>query len=74
MKKEIIYKLLFVLGLCPFLAPFFYYLILLFIHSSNSFTLTELLVMWSFVYWPTYLIGIGLIIISIYIYKLKKDK
>lgn len=73
MKKENIYKLLFILGICPFVAPFFYYLILLFIHSSNSLTIAELLVMWSFVYWPTYLIGIALIVISIY--KLKnKDK
>ena len=70
MKKNIIYKLLFVLGLCPFLAPFIYYVILLFAHSNNTLTILDLLIMWSFVYWPLYLIGIVLLIISIY--KLKK--
>ena len=70
MKKENIYKLLFLLGLCPFLAPFIYYFMLLIIHNSNSLTLIDLLIMWSFVYWPIYLIGINLLIISIY--KLKK--
>ena len=72
MKKENIYKLLFLLGLCPFLAPFIYYFMLLIIHNSNSLTLIDLLIMWSFVYWPIYLIGIVLLVISIY--KLKKDK
>ena len=72
MKKENIYKLLFLLGLCPFLAPIIYYFMLLIIHNSNSLTLIDLLIMWSFVYWPIYLIGIVLLVISIY--KLKKDK
>ena len=73
MKKEISYKLLLILGLCPFLAPFFYYITLLFIHSTNTLTIANLLVMWSFIYWPTYLIGIALLVISIY--KLRnKDK
>ena len=70
MKKPFIWKLLLVAGLCPFIAPFAYYLILIYVHNSHDFTLSELVVLWSYVYWPTYIAGAALTGVSTY--KLKK--
>lgn len=65
MKKKFIWKLLLVIGLCPFIAPFFYYFLLHFTHNDYSWILTDMLIVWSFLYWPTYLIGLVLLAISI---------
>ena len=65
MKKKIVWKVLLFIGLCPFLAP-----ILLSPTRMGSWTLIDWLVLWSYVYWPTYIIG--LIVLGIAIYKLKK--
>ena len=70
MKKIFIWKLLLVISLCPFIAPFFYYLLQILVHNTYSWTLTDMVIVWSFLYWPTYLIGLVLLAISIY--KLKK--
>lgn len=70
MKKGLIWKILLVIGLCPLMAPFFYYFLQQLVHNDYSWTLIEMLILWSFLYWPTYLIG--LVIIAISIYKLKK--
>lgn len=69
-KKSFVWKLLLVIGVCPFIAPLFYYLLLHLMHNDHSWTWIELLVLWSVVYWPTYLIGLFLLAISLY--KLKK--
>ena len=66
MKNAIIWKSLFLTGLLPFAAPFIYYVVLHIIHNHYSWTLFELLVLWSFVYWPTYIIGLLLILLSVY--------
>ena len=67
MKKPLIWKLLFIIGLCPFIAP------MLLAHTRmGGWTLVDWFVLWSFVYWPTYLIG--LILLAISIYKLKNSK
>lgn len=63
MKKSAIWKLLLLVGLCPFAAPFVYNLVM-------CWKLSDMLVLWSYVYWPTYIIGLFLIGISVY--KLKK--
>ena len=63
MKKSVIWKLLLLVGICPFAAPFIYNLVM-------QWELFDMLVLWSYIYWPTYIIGLLLIIISIY--KLKK--
>ncbi len=63
MNKTSIWKLLLILGLCPFVAPFVYNLVM-------HWELLDMLVLWSYVYWPTYIIGLFLIGISIF--KLKK--
>ena len=70
MKKALTWKLLLFIGLCPFIAPFFYYSIQHLAHNHYSWTLTDMLVLWSFLYWPTYLVGLVLLFVSIY--KLRK--
>ena len=59
MKKSVIWKLLLLVGVCPFAAPFVYNL-------AMGWELSDMLVLWSYVYWPTYIIGLFLIGISIY--------
>ena len=71
MKKinnKLLYKILFFIGLCPFLAPFIYYFILIFAHNEH-WNLLDLWILWSFVYWPTYIAGV--ITIAFSVYKLK---
>jgi len=56
-------KILFIIGLIPFIIP-----ILLSIYTisvQNNFNFFEYIFLYSFVYWPTYILGILLIIISI---------
>ena len=65
MRKNLIWKFLFFIGLCPFIAPFFYFVLQHLVHNHYSWTLTDMLVLWSFVYWPTYLVGLILIAISL---------
>ena len=63
MKKKLIWKLLLVIGICPFIIPFvlgFYRM------SIESWTMGGWLVLYSFIYWPTYLIGFVLIVLSLY--------
>lgn len=61
MKKSIIWKLLLVMGICPFIMPF-----LLSFTRMHSWTFVDWLIMYSFVYWPTYIIGFVLIVLSVY--------
>ena len=63
MKKGLIWKILLVIGMIPLLAPFIAFAYQMMI--STSWTLVDWLVMYSFVYWPTYLIGIMLILFSV---------
>lgn len=62
MKKGLIWKILLVIGILPFAFPFisFAYEMLI----SSSWTLGDWLIMYSFVYWPTYIVGLILIAIS----------
>ena len=62
-KNKMIWQLLLIIEIIPFIAPFvgFVYEILI----SSSWTLIDWLVMYSFVYWPTYIIGLVSIILSI---------
>ena len=63
MKNKLIWKILLFIGVIPLIIPFvlgFYRM------SIESWTLPDWLIMYSFVYWPTYLIGLVLIVISVY--------
>ena len=64
MKNKRLWWFLLVVGLIPFAAPFlgFAYEML----NSSSWPLMDWLVLYSFVYWPTYLVGFVLIAISVY--------
>ena len=76
-KKNILWKLLLIIGLIPFVIPFLFGIIkaiigdslgLCFVDCKISYGLPVFLnfvSFYSFVYWPTYVIGIILIIISI---------
>ena len=68
MKNKRFWWVLFVIGMVPFVAPFigFVYEMI----NSSSWTLVDWLLLYSFVYWPTYIVGIILMVISAY--KLRK--
>lgn len=58
MNKSLVWKILFVIGLCPFIFP------LIIVFTSN-WTVMETLFVYSVVFWPTYIIGFILLVISI---------
>ena len=62
MNKAIIWKILLIIGISPFIFP-----VVLGIYrmSIESWTMIDWLVLYSFIYWPTYVVGIVLIAISI---------
>jgi len=63
MKKKKLWWFLLMIGCIPFVAPFigFAYEMI----NSSSWTLVDWLVLYSFVYWPTYVFGLVLIVISV---------
>lgn len=63
MKNKKLWLILLIIGSIPFVAPFigFAYEMI----NSLSWTLVDWLVLYSFVYWPTYLVGLILIFISV---------
>ena len=63
MKKKKLWWFLLMIGSIPFVAPFigFAYEMI----NSSSWTLVDWLVLYSFVYWPTYVVGLILIFISV---------
>ena len=66
MKKKLMWKIVLFVGLCPFIAPFFYYFLQILVHERYSWSLAEMLIVWSFLYWPTYLSGLVLTVVSIF--------
>lgn len=62
MKKKTFWWILCILGLLPFAAPWigFVYERL----NASSWTLADWLLMYSVVYWPTYLLGLLLLAVS----------
>jgi len=62
MKKKFIWKLLLALGICLFILPF---VAGLYRMSIESWKMIDWLVMYSFIYWPTYILGLLLIVLSI---------
>lgn len=63
MKKKLIWKLLLIVGVIPFVIPF---VLGIYRMSIESWNYGDWLILYSFVYWPTYLIGLVLIAISIF--------
>jgi len=64
MKKKKLWWFLLAIGMIPFAAPFIGFAYEMII--SSSWTLVDWLVLYSFVYWPTYLVGFVLIAFSVY--------
>ena len=65
------YKVILGIGICPFILPFvlgFYRM------SIESWTLMDWLIMYSFIYWPTYIIGLVLILVAVSRLRCKKDE
>lgn len=63
MKKPWIWKILLAIGILTFALPFisFGYELLI----GSSWTLVDWLVLYSFVYWPTYVVGLILIFLAV---------
>ena len=62
MKKEF-WRTLLVLGIVPFLIPFFgfgYEML-----NGSDWTLLDYWFLYSFLYWPTYLVGLVLIVLAV---------
>ena len=73
MEKKKLWRTLLVLGIIPFAVPFlgFAYDML----NSSSWTLLDYWFLYSFVYWPTYIPGLLLMILSAYkLMKLRKSE
>ena len=65
------YKVILGIGICPFILPFvlgFYRM------SIESWMLMDWLIMYSFIYWPTYIIGLVLILVAVSRLRCKKDE
>lgn len=60
--KNIIWKALIFLGTIPFLIPILlgWYRI-----NTESWTMTDWLILYSFLYWPTYVVGFVLIVLGV---------
>jgi len=69
MKKQSVWFAVLLLGFIPFLLPF---LSGLYRMSIESWSLFDWVVMYSFIYWPTYLIGI--LAIPIALFQLLKNR
>ena len=64
MKNKKLWWCLLVIGIMPFIMPFITFIYEMMI--SSSWTLADWLILYSFVYWPTYVIGFIIIIISVF--------
>ena len=62
MGKHVGWKILLLVGICPLILPF---VLGVYRMSIESWTLIDWLVLYSFLYWPTYVIGLLLIIIAV---------
>lgn len=61
MKKNIVWKILLFIGICPIIAPFISGIYKI---SIESWSFADWLILYSFVYWPSYVVGLILIILS----------
>lgn len=64
MKNKVIWWILLLVGMIPLAAPFlgFVYEMI----NASLWTLLDWLVLYSFLYWPTYVIGLILILLAVY--------
>lgn len=62
MKQNLKWKIILCIGICPFILPV---IVGIYRMSIESWTMIDWLIMYSFIYWPTYIIGIVLIVIAL---------
>ena len=62
MYKAIIWKVLLLIGIFPFVLPF---VLGVYRISIESWTMIDWIVLYSLIYWPTYIVGIVLVVISL---------
>ena len=62
MKKSILWNILLIIGIVPFILPFAFGIYKI---SIESWTMFDWLVMYSYIFWPTYIVGAVVIAISI---------
>lgn len=68
--KKYVWKVLFGIGIIPIVLPFIlgvYHMII------ESWTLGDWLILYSYIYWPTYILGIVLIVVSVVMQR-KREK
>ena len=61
MNKDTVWKLLLLLGICPFVIP-----VVTSVTRMSTWTVLDWLIMYSFLYWPTYAAGLALIVFAVY--------
>ncbi len=70
MKKSFIWNILLIIGIIPFVLPF---ILGIYRMSIESWNLFDWLVLYSFIYWPTYIAG--LVCVAVYVcYRIIKKK
>lgn len=62
MKKSILWNIFLIIGILPFVLPFIFGIYKI---SIESWTMFDWLVMYSYIFWPTYLAGAIAIAISV---------
>lgn len=67
--KNMIWKLMLVIGIIPFITPI---VVGIYKIMMESWSFLDWIILYSYVYWPTYLFGLLLLIVSVY--KLRKKK
>ncbi len=73
MKKNLLWKIITLMGIVPFVAPFAAAIWNIYlIHSHPGWTVFEFVFIYSFLYWPTYILGLIAIVLGVY--KSKKDQ
>ena len=71
MKHKILRNILLWIGIVPFVLPV---LVGIYKISIESWTMSDWLILYSFLYWPTYFIGAVLIVIAVVLYRKERKK
>ena len=62
MKKKMKWKIVLAIGVCPFILPI---IAGIYKMSIETWTMLDWLIMYSFIYWPTYIIGFVMILVAV---------
>lgn len=62
MKKKTKWKIVLAIGVCPIILPI---IVGIYRMSIETWTMFDWLIMYSFIYWPTYIVGLVLILVAV---------